>query len=531
MFAASAALPAEARSADWPQWGGSPVRNNTPRGKNTPTQWNVGQFDHKTGRWLSKSAKNILWVARLGSQSYGTPVLAGGKVFCATNNGAGYVRCYPALIDLGCLLCFRQSDGRFGWQLSREKLSAGRSVDWPKQGICAAPLVEGDRLWVVTNRAEVACLDANGFYDGRNNGPYRAEGGATRREADIIWLFDMMKQLGVVQHNMASCSVTAGGDLLFVCTSNGVDESHERIPAPDAPSFIALNKHTGKLVWTDASPGRNILHGQWASPAYAVIDGVPQVVFPGGDGWLYSFLAKPSADAKPKLLWKFDCNLKQSVWKADGSGDRNSIIATPVIHGGRVYIATGQDPEHGEGPGRLWCIDPTRRGDVSAELVVDRQGKPAPPRRLCAVDQQAGETLKPNPNSAAVWRYAGHDANGDGEFDFEETMHRTLGMVAVKDDLLVIGDVSGLVHCLNAKTGRVHWTYDMMAAVWGSPLLVDGKIYLGDEDGDVVVLALSPTRKLLAENNVGDSVYSAAVVADDVLYIATRTHLIAIGSR
>jgi len=93
---------------------------------------------------------------------------------------------------------------------------------------------------------------------------------------------------------------------------------------------------------------------------------------------------------------------------------------------------------------------------------------------------------------------------------------------------LVIADLSGLVHCLDAKTGKVHWTYDTLASVWGSPLIVDGKIYLGDEDGDVVVFELSPRLKLLAENNVGNSVYSAPVVAGDVLYIATRSHLIAI---
>jgi len=514
--------------ADWPQWGGAPGRNNAPEGKNIPAQWNVGRFEHRTERWLSDSAENVRWVARLGSQSYGTAVISGGKVFCATNNGAGYLKRFPPSVDLGCLLCFRQSDGRFGWQLSRKKLAGGRAVDWPQQGICCAPLVEGDRLWIVTNRGEVACLDADGFYDGRNDGPYTDEPSTDRDEADIVWLFDMMKQLGVVQHNMASCSVTAAGDLLFVCTSNGVDETHEKIPAPDAPSFIALEKATGKLVWSDNSPGRNILHGQWASPAVAEIDRTPQVIFPGGDGWLYSFDARGAEGGRPKLLWKFDCNPKQSVWKGGGQGDRNSIIATPVVHEGLVYIATGQDPEYGEGPGHVWCIDPGDRGDVSSELVVDADGKPVGPRRICAVDRQAGEQVKPNPNSAAVWHYTRHDANGDGQFDFEETMHRTLGMVAIKDGILVIADLSGLVHCLDAKTGKVHWTYDTLASVWGSPLIVDGKIYLGDEDGDVVVFELSPRLKLLAENNVGNSVYSAPVVAGDVLYIATRSHLIAI---
>ncbi len=526
------ALPAQcSHGADWPQWGGSPARNNTPDGKDIPIEWNVGKFDRKTGGWLGESARNIRWVARLGSQSYGSPVISGGRVFCATNNGAGHLRRYPADVDLGCLLCFRQTDGRFGWQLSREKLQAGRSVDWPDQGICCSPLVEGNRLWVVTNRGEVACLDTDGFYDGRNNGPYQSEASTARDEADVVWYFDMMRQLGVVQHNMASCSVTAAGDLLLVCTSNGRDDVADEIPAPEAPSFIALDKTSGKLIWADNSPGRNVLHGQWASPAFAALGGLPQAIFPGGDGWLYSFLAQPSEGGKPKLLWKFDCNPKESKWVPGGRGQRNNIIATPVVHGGLVYIATGQDPEYGEGQGHLWCIDPTKRGDVSPELVFDREGKPVSPRRIQAVDKDAGEVVKPNANSAAVWHYASHDANADGQLDFVETMHRTLGMAAIKDNLLVIADLAGLVHCLEAKTGKVHWTYDMLAAVWGSPLVVDGKIYLGDEDGDLVVFELSPKLKLLATNDMGSSVYSTPVVADGVLYISTRDQLIAISAK
>lgn len=110
-------------------------------------------------------------------------------------------------------------------------------------------------------------------------------------------------------------------------------------------------------------------------------------------------------------------------------------------------------------------------------------------------------------------------------------MHRTLGIVAVKDNLLVIADLAGLVHCLDAKTGKVHWTHDMLASVWGSPLMVEGKIYIGDEDGDLVVFQLSPKLKLLATNDMGGSVYSTPVVADGVLYISTRDHLIAIGAK
>lgn len=532
VFVSRSAQPAErapSQPGEWLQWGGSPTRNNVSAATGLPSEWSLGELDDKTGAWDRAGSKNIKWVARLGTESYGSPVIARGKVFCATNNGAGYLKRYPSNVDLGCLLAFRQSDGQFLWQFSCEKLKAGRDIDWPDQGICCTPLVEGERLWTVTNRGEVVCLDTEGFYDqGENDGPIANEPTGDAHEADVIWRFNMMRQLGSVQHNMASCSVTAAGDLLLVCTSNGVDGNHESIPAPEAPSFVALDKHTGKLLWADNSPGRNILHGQWGSPAYAVLGGVPQALFPGGDGWLYSFLAERSESGKPELLWKFDCNPKAAVWGGNGQGDRNELIATPVIWEGRVYLATGQDPEAGEGQADLWCIDPTRRGDVSSELVVDRQGKPVPPRRTQAVDEKAGERVVPNPNSAAVWHYRGHDANRDGKLDFEETFHRTLGMVAVKEGLLVVSDFSGLVHGLDAKTGKRHWTHDMMAAVWGSPLVADSKIYLGDEDGDVVVLECSTKLNVLAENTLNSAVYGGPVAVGRVLYIATRSHLMAI---
>jgi outer membrane protein assembly factor BamB len=490
-----------------------------------PAKWDVGRFDRRTGQWLGESAKNVKWVARLGSESYGSPLIAGGKLFCATNNEAGYTARYPAKVDLGCLLAFQQADGAFLWQYSAEKLEAGESVDWPGVGICCTPLVEGDRLWVVTNRTEVVCLDTEGFRDGENDGPFQSESAQADDEFDLVWSLDMMRELGIVPRYMCSCSVTAAGDLLLVATGNGVDSKGEKVSAPEAPSFIALDKRSGELVWADNSPGGNILNGQWASPAFAVLGGVPQAIFPGGDGWLYSFQAERTDDGKARLLWKFDCNPKRSDWE---EGDRNNLIATPVIYQGRVYIATGRDPQEGEGQGDMWCIDPTKRGDVSAELVVDGQGKPVPPRRLKAVDEEAGETVRPNPNSACVWHYRGHDANGDGEFDFEETMHRTIALPVIKDDLLVTGDYAGLVHCLDAKTGRVHWTHDVLATIWGSPLIADGKVYLGDEDGDLCVYALAPKLELLAENNMGDSVYSAPVAIDNVLYISTRTQVIAI---
>lgn len=538
----AAKKPADTITQEWNQWGGSPNRNNVPVGHNIPTEWKIGAFDFKTGEWDSSDSENIKWAAKLGSQSYGNPVVAGGKVYVGTNNSSGWLKRYPADVDLGVLLCFDIKDGKFLWQHSSEKLPTGRVHDWPMQGICDAPLAEGDRLWFVTSRGEVRCLDAEGFHDGENDGPYVDEPVKEGDEADVVWSLDMMKELGVAQHNMASCSVTSAGDLLFVNTSNGVDFEHNYIPAPDAPSFMALDKKTGKVIWTDHSPGLNILHGQWSSPAYGVLGGQPQVLFGGGDGWLYSFDPKGDGNGKSKLLWKFDANPKKAEYMLGPRATRNHIIGTPVIYDGLVYVGVGEDPEHGEGVGHLWCIDPTKRGDVSPELAFNSKDPSTPiaPKRLQAVVEAEGDFARANPNSAAVWHFSQEDRNGNGKMDFEETMHRTCGSAVAKDGLLYIADFSGVFHCLDAKTGKQHWPYDMLAASWGSPLIVEDKVYIGDEDGEIAIFRHSADPAVAMKDDGGEmkpyygeismenSVYSTPIIANNVLYIANRTHLFAI---
>jgi outer membrane protein assembly factor BamB len=509
---------------DWPMWAGSPSRNNTPPGKNIPTEWNV------------ETGKNIKWRSPLGSQTYGNPVVANGRVYVGTNNGYGWIKRYPQNIDLGCLICFDEKTGAFQWQHSSEKLSTGRVHDWPEQGICCAPVCDGDKLWFVSSRGCVLCLDAKGFHDGKNDGPYTKEPNQNKDEADVIWEVDMMADFQVSQHNMCSCSCCFFGDVLLVITGNGVDEGHRNIPSPQAPSFIALDKNTGKLLWKDSSPGENILHGQWSSTAFAELGGVPQALFAAGDGWLYSFDPK-GENGKAKLLWKFDCNPKRSLYVLGGRATRNHLIGTPTVYDGKVFVAVGEDPEHGEGDGHLWCIDPTKRGDVSPELVFNKSdpSKPIPHKRLQALIPEEGDFAKPNPNSAVVWHYGapyldtefGKKKEGEGD-DKTPEMHRTIGSAAIKNDLLYIVDFSGYIHCLDAKTGTLLWHDDMLSASWGSPLIVENRVYIGNEDGDIFIYELSKEKKPIGKVNVESSVYTSPVVANDTLFISNRTHLFAI---
>ncbi len=247
------------------------------------------------------------------------------------------------------------------------------------------------------------------------------------------------------------------------------------------------------------------------------------MLFGAGDGWLYSFDPAGDGHGHSKVLWKFDCNPKTSKYSIDGRATRNHIIATPVIYDGLVYCAVGEDPEHGPGNGHLWCIDPNKSGDVSSELAVDKDGKPLPVRRIQAVITEAA---KRRPQSEFGRGLAlRQDPGAGGKTAFENEMHRTIGTAAIKDGLLYIADFSGLFHCLDAKTGHRYWVHDMFSESWGSPLVVEGKVYIGDGDGDVTVFQASKEKKILSEFNVGNAVYTSPVVANNVLYIANRSTL------
>lgn len=483
-------------ASSWPMWGGTPSRNMVSDAKNVSID-----FDLQKGT-------NVIWQKQLGSQTYGNPVVVGGKVYVGTNNMGGWRKDkYPAEDDKGVILCFDEKTGDFIWQLTREKLAAGRVQDWLLQGICSVPAVEGDRMWVVTNRCELMCLDTEGFTDGENDGDVKDEVDNTKVDADIVWNLDMISELGVFPHNLATSSPVVHGDMVYILTSNGVDEAHLDVPSPRAPCFLAVNKNTGKVVWEHNQPFDGILHGQWSSPAIGIVNGKAQVIFPGGDGWVYAHDAKTGDE-----VWKCDLNPKDTKWELYGKGTRNSIIATPVFYENSVLIAVGQDPEHGEGVGYLWRIDATKKGDLSAEVG------------------EIGEKGKPNENSGIIWVYGGEAAPEEGE-DPEAIFRRTMSTVAVSDGMVFAADLSGFVHCIELKTGKRHWVHDMLSGVWGSPLVADGKVFIGNEDGTLTIFKASKDKaEILAKKDTVNysSIYSTPTFSNGVMFLSDRTRLYAV---
>src|SRR6476469_10363291 len=276
-------------AADQPQWGQRETRNMVSAERGLPSN-----FDPTTG-------KNVKWVADLGTESYASPIVAGGRVLIGTNNERPRDPKHQG--DRGVLLCLDERDGHLLWQLVVPKLSEDEHdpfLDWPKVGIASEPTVEGDRAYVLSNRGEVLCLDMKGLADG-NGGPFTDEAkhmaprghapvepGPT--DADILWACDLVAEAGIHTHDQVHGSILLDGDLHYVNSCNGVDNTHRKILSPEAPSLVVLDKRTGRIVARDDQRiGPNIFHCTWSSPSIADVNGRRLVLFGGGDGICYAF--------------------------------------------------------------------------------------------------------------------------------------------------------------------------------------------------------------------------------------------------
>ena len=512
--------PVAAGAGDWPQWGGRGCRNMISDEKGLPDSFVPGKKSPTGGGIDPETTENVKWTARLGSAAYGNPTIAGGKVFVGTD--ALTLSDDPRFESRkgGLAKCLEEATGRLLWQLPvpvREPDRLPKDAHFGHQhlGICSSTIVEGDRAYVATSACEMLCLDVNGLADG-NDGPFQDEAQyfvapgkppveLTSADADIIWVFDMIDEAGVCPHDAASCSALIHGDMIYVGTSNGVDQPHEKVLAPSAPAFIVLDKNTGRLVATENEKiSERIYHAQWCSPSLGEVNGRTLIFLGGGDGVCYAFEAVTEASEKPvplKTVWTCDCNPPEYKFR-DGKpipyydGDKrkkrgnnndglyvgpNQIIGTPVFHNNRIYVPLGQDPAHGRGKGMFWCIDATKTGDVT--------------------------------ESGKIWTYDGMD--------------RTMATAAVADGLVYIADMAGRLHCLDADTGKCYWVHDADAETWGGVLIADGKLYLGTKKS-FWVLAEGKRLKVLSEIHLGSPVYSTPVAANGVLYVTTQRYLWAV---
>ena len=289
-----------------------------------------------------------------------------------------------------------------------------------------------------------------------------------------LWTLDMIGQLGIFKRDVNDAGSLAPspiveGDLVFCVTGNGgdFDDSQAKgwsVPRPDAPSFIAVNKLTGKVVWTSNAPGRNVSYGQWSTPAIASVGCRDEVLFPGGDGLLYAF-DPPTG----KLLWQVDCRQPHLPGGMD-----DFIVAPPLVDGSTAYVSLNRDFEQGAGrPHALVAIDLARH--------------------------------------AVRWSLVDRDFDG------------TFGPMAIADGVLYAVATSGKLLAVDAANGKILWSRQVEdeGQIRGGLYLSDGKIYVAGDSG-VIVLA-SRCGCALASYDVREWTADAAVVvAQETLYVAGR---------
>src|SRR5213592_2831056 len=531
-----------ASAADQPQWGQAWSRNMLSEETGLP-----GSFDPKTG-------KNIKWTAQLGTETHSTPVIAGGRVYIGTNNGAPRDPKHQG--DRGVLMCFEEKTGKLLWQFVVPKREEDPFFDWPKTGMSSPVTVEGDRVYLTDNRGEVVCLDAQGMANG-NDGPFRDEGahmttpkvsGSTPKpeagaeiqpeplrppvdgtalepgplDADIVWLFDLASGAGVWPHDGAHSSILIRGDLLYVNTATGVDNTHKRIRAPNAPSLVVIDKRTGNLVARDDEHiAPDIFHCTWSSPSLGELNGRPLIFFAGGNGMLYAFEAMKNPPLTPprrgtgehassdetsppggvgggspgvagraqtlKKVFQFDFDPaapKENIhqYLSNRREGPSNFYGMPVFYRNRIYLAGGGDVFWGKNEAWLKCIDATRTGDVTTDGLV--------------------------------WSYP--------------LQKHVMSTPAIQDGLVFIVDCGRAFHCLDAQSGKPLWTEEINGEAWASPLVADGKVYLGTRSGSFYVFAASKEKKLLSTVELGDPISVTATAANGVLYVTTLRRLYAV---
>jgi outer membrane protein assembly factor BamB len=426
-------------------------------------------------------------------------------------------------------MCFDESNGDLLWQLVVPKRSEDPYFDWPKSGISSPATVEGDRVYIVSNRGEVICLDANGLADG-NDGPFKEEGwhmsppahanlppkavqGAPilpeqlepgpatgllkpgPLDADIIWVFDMVEGAGIWPHDGAHSSILIRGDHIYLNTGTGVDNTHKAILTPDAPSLIVLDKHSGRYLAREREGiAPNIFHCTWSAPSMARINGRDQIIFAAGNGVVYGFEPiENNSDEHGvqtlKKIWWFDIDPtapKTNVHSFHGNKREgpSNVFGLPVVYDNRVYVAGGGDLWWGKNECWLKCFDPAGTGDIS--------------------------------RSRLLWT--------------AELGRHVFSSPAVVGDLVFQADNSRFIYCFDANTGELHWKHETKGDFWASPYVVDRKVFLGTRRGDFWVFAASKEKKLLSQIDLGAPISATAVAANGTLYVATMFDLFAVSA-
>ena len=167
----------------------------------------------------------------------------------------------------------------------------------------------------------------------------------------------------------------------------------------------------------------------------------------------------------------------KEIWRVS-YGDGFSNVPRPVFGHGLVYIATGfQQPS-------LLAVRADGTGDVSKTHVKWTLSRGAP--------------LTPSP-------------------------------LLVGDELYVVND-GGILTCVDAASGTIHWQQRLGGTYSASPVLADGRIYLQSEQGAVSTIAPGKEFRLLTRSTLDGGMLASLAVSGGSLFIRTDSHLYRIGA-
>jgi outer membrane protein assembly factor BamB len=432
--------------------------------------------------------EGIAWEAALGDLCIGSPVVSDGLVWVGTNNRA--LRDPARREDASALYCFRERDGAFLWQHLTPTLDAdfrrfGNFSDIPLR---CSPLVEGDRLWFVTNRWEALALDI---------GPLRRGEGAPRE----LWRTDLVERLGTRPYAAASGMgfgvITSIGATwrgrLYVSTGHCPPLEKNEPARPDAPALVCLDAGSGEILARERSGiAAGSVGANWSSPVVAADGPRTLVVFAGGDGLLRAF------DPELREVWRVDCKSKDVM---------KGFMGTPVVHEGRVYAALGDAED--SGPGSLSCVELATGRELwrSTEVGAGGSSPIVHGGNVYFADGEGYLHCLDVAGGARLWTY--------------DSLNRFEGSPLLADGLLYVaaGNEELTILDVRALTER--------ARTLGPSVKIErsrGRIVLFSENG----LAETSMGQPVRVRRFSQSIYASPVLANGTLYVAVSRRLYAL---
>jgi outer membrane protein assembly factor BamB len=278
---------------------------------------------------------------------------------------------------------------------------------------------------------------------------------------------------------------------------------------PQEYTVVALTQDKGADVWRRNLGPFESEHGFGSSPT--LFDGA--VIVPNDQLGPSSVIALDSATGETR--WKTD---RQSVkaafstpciYRPDGGSPQ--LILTSTAHG-----ITSLDPKTGKLNWELPIFKERVVGSpaVASGLIFASAGTGGGGRQMVAVRPGI-----PEKGTEAKVAY-----EIVGSLPYVPTS-------VASGDLIFLWNDQGIVTCMDAPTGKIHWRERVEGKYFGSPIRVGNRIYCISREGDMVVVAASKAFELLARVGLEEPSNATPVVDGGVMYLRTLTHLMAIGGK